>query len=91
MNFANRVEDIIQLIKYSRDICYYHVQTILFSMSNVTAMSEHQKGSHNLDAKESNLLGTLSPGLYPSKSYMSCRHYTRDRLTEPRSDEVIIM
>jgi hypothetical protein len=48
MNFTNCVEDGTQLFKYSREICYYHVSTIIFSMGNVTAMSEHQKGSYNL-------------------------------------------
>ena len=48
MNFANHIEDGIQLFKYSRNICYYHVQTIIFSMGNVTAMPEYQKRSHNL-------------------------------------------
>ena len=48
MNFTNCVEDGTQLFKYSREICYYHVTTIIFSMGNVTAMSKHQKGSYNL-------------------------------------------
>ena len=48
MNFANHIEDGTQLFKYIREICYYHIPTIIFSMGNVTAMTEHQKVSHNV-------------------------------------------
>jgi hypothetical protein len=58
MNFTNHIEDCTQLFKYSRNICYYHVQTIIFSMGNVTAMPNTKKEVTTYsDAQESNLLG----------------------------------
>jgi hypothetical protein len=69
MNFTNCVEDGTQLFKYSREICYYHVSTIIFSMGNVTAMSEHQ-GKLQPTQMQRKLIscGILSLGLFPLDS-----------------------
>jgi hypothetical protein len=56
MNFTNCVEDGTQLFKYSREMYYYHVHTVIFSMGNVTAMTEHQKVKSQPTQMQSNLI-----------------------------------
>lgn len=47
MNFANHIEDGTQSLQVQqRNMLLLWI--IIFSMGNVTAMTEHQKGSRNL-------------------------------------------
>ncbi|MGB0004786.1 MAG: hypothetical protein WBP74_09035, partial [Nitrososphaeraceae archaeon] len=55
-NFVNRIEDGIQLFKYSRDICYYHVLTIIIFYVKCNCYELTPKGKSQLTQMQRNLI-----------------------------------
>ena len=61
---------VLNFFKYSRNICYYHVPTIIFSMGNVIAMPKYPKKKSQPTQMYRNLIywGIISVGLFPLNS-----------------------